>query len=54
MSELLAGAGVLALAGWLGLVVAGATALEPLPLGRYLLVALLAWPLSGALGQERW
>ncbi len=50
MSELLAGAGVLALAGWLGLVVAGATALEPLPLGRYLLVALLAWPLFGALG----
>lgn len=51
MSELLAGAGVLALAGWLGLALAAAISLDqPLPLGRYLLVALLAWPLFGALG----
>jgi len=51
MSELLAGAGVLAFASWLGLAAAAASALDqPLPLGRFLLVALLAWPLFGALG----
>lgn len=51
MSELLAGAGAIALAGWLGLLIPAVGALaQPLPLRRYLLVALLAWLLFGALG----
>lgn len=49
--QMMAGAGVIALAGWLGLA-AGAwlAGLGPLPLGRFALVALVAWPLFAALG----
>ena len=49
--EMFAGAGVFVLAGWLGMVAGVAMAgLGPLPLGGYLLAALVAWPLFGALG----
>lgn len=50
-AEMMLGAGVLALAGWLGLVLGVWLAgLGPLPLERYALVALLAWLLFTALG----
>ena len=49
--EMFAGSGVFVLAGWLGMVAGAAVAgLGPLPLGGYLLAALVAWPLFGALG----
>lgn len=49
--EMFAGAGVFALVSWLGMV-AGVliSGLGPLPLDGYLLAALVAWPLFGALG----
>lgn len=49
--EMYLGAGIFVLAGWLGMVLGSAAAgLGPLPLDRFLLVALVAWPLFGALG----
>lgn len=48
--EMLVGAGVIALAGWIGLAVGVQTLPYALPLGNYLLAALMAWLLFGALG----
>lgn len=48
--EMMAGAGVIALAGWLGLALGAQTLPYALPLGNYLLAALMAWLLFGALG----
>jgi ABC-type transport system involved in multi-copper enzyme maturation permease subunit len=49
--EMFAGLGVFVLASWLGMVAGVASArLGPLPLDRYLLVALAAWGLFAALG----
>ncbi len=49
--EMFAGVGIFCLVSWLGMV-AGITVagLGPLPLERFLLIALVAWPLFGALG----
>lgn len=48
--EMLVGAGVIALAGWIGLAVGVQTLPYALPLSNYLLAALMAWLLFGALG----
>lgn len=49
--EMYLGAGIFVLAGWLGMILGSALAgLGPLPLDRFFLVALVAWPLFGALG----
>ncbi|HHW85255.1 MAG TPA: ABC transporter permease subunit [Chloroflexi bacterium] len=48
--EMTAGAGVIALAGWIGLAVGVQALPYALPLGNYLRVALMAWLLFGALG----
>lgn len=52
MLELIVGAGILALAGWLGLAIGVWTTALPLavPLARYALVAAVAWLLFAALG----
>lgn len=51
MGELLIGAGVIVLAAWLGLYLGAVTTLDmPLPFGRFLLVAAVAWLLFCALG----
>jgi ABC-type transport system involved in multi-copper enzyme maturation permease subunit len=48
---LVLGAGAIAVAAWVGLVIGSAlAAVGPLPLGRYALVALVAWLLFAALG----
>ena len=48
--EMVAGAGVIALAGWLGLALGVQSLPYDLPLGNYALAALMAWLLFGALG----
>lgn len=49
--EMFMGAGFFVLLSWVGMVLGMAIAgLGPLPLGRFFLVALTAWPLFGALG----
>lgn len=49
--EMFASVGIFTLLSWVGMVAGIAIAgLGPLPLGRFLLVALVAWPLFGALG----
>jgi ABC-2 type transport system permease protein len=48
--ELLLGAGVIALAGWLGLVFGVGALPYALPLGNYLLAALMAWLVFAAMG----
>jgi ABC-type transport system involved in multi-copper enzyme maturation permease subunit len=50
--EMVLGAGVVALAGWLGTFVGTVTTPLPqaVPLGSYFLIALLAWALFAALG----
>jgi ABC-2 type transport system permease protein len=49
--ELLLSAGVITLAGWVGLALGAAFTLDvPLPMGRYLLAAGMAWLLFAALG----
>lgn len=48
--EMIVGAGVIALAGWIGLAVGVQTLPYALPLGNYLLAALMAWLLFCALG----
>jgi ABC-2 type transport system permease protein len=48
--EMLIGAGIICLAGWIGLAVSAQTLPVPLPLRNYLLAALMAWLLFGALG----
>lgn len=48
--EMFLGAGVIALAGWIGLAIGVQTLPYDLPLANYLLAALMAWLLFGALG----
>lgn len=49
--EMFIGAGFFVLLSWLGMVLGIAIAgLGPLPLGHFFLIALVAWPLFGALG----
>ncbi len=48
--EMVAGAGVIALTGWLGLALGVQTLPYALPLGNYLLAALMAWLIFAALG----
>jgi ABC-type transport system involved in multi-copper enzyme maturation permease subunit len=49
--EMFLGAGFFVLVSWLGMVLGIAIGgLGPLPVGRFFLVALVAWPLFGALG----
>jgi ABC-2 type transport system permease protein len=49
-AEMVVGAGVIALAGWLGLVLGAQTLPYPLPLAPYGLAALMAWLVFAALG----
>lgn len=48
--EMVLGCGLICLAGWLGLLLGSRSLAVDLPLDRYLVVALLAWPLFAALG----
>jgi ABC-type transport system involved in multi-copper enzyme maturation permease subunit len=49
--EMVAGAGIIALAAWLGMALGATMVLDvDLPLGRYLLAAVMAWGLFAALG----